>query len=84
MRCQVSIFFAMLHAFGAGGRPSNQGFWDGAGKSSPEAEGHPVSGDECARVRYSQCGDTGPDPTAGCSGVGYCQEAPHEGGTGWI
>jgi hypothetical protein len=29
----------------------------------PDSEGHPVSGDECARVRYSQCGDPDPDPT---------------------
>lgn len=27
----------------------------------PDSEGHPVSGDECARVRYSQCGDPDPD-----------------------
>lgn len=50
----------------------------------PESEGHPVSGDEMARTRYSQCGDVDPDPATGCRGEGYCQAAPHEGGTGWI
>lgn len=50
----------------------------------PESEGHPVSGDENARTRYSQCGDTNPDQFAGCRGEGYCQAAPHDGGRGWI
>lgn len=50
----------------------------------PDSEGHPVSGDECARARYSQCGDPDPDPTTGCRGEKHCQAAPHEGGAGWI
>ncbi|WP_422117790.1 hypothetical protein [Brachybacterium sp. UNK5269] len=50
----------------------------------PDSEGEPISGDECARVRYSQCGDPDPDPTTGCRGEEHCQAAPHAGGTGWI
>lgn len=52
--------------------------------SHPESEGEPISGDETARARYSQCGDPNPDPTGGCRGPAHCPAAPHEGGTGWI
>lgn len=53
-------------------------------EAHPESEGHPISGDECARVRRSQCGDTGQDPATGCRGPEHCAAAPHEGGAGWI
>lgn len=50
----------------------------------PESEGHPISGDECARVRHMQCGDPQPDPHTGCRGPEHCQAAPHEPGSGWL
>ncbi|PZT98928.1 MAG: hypothetical protein DI630_18170 [Gordonia sp. (in: high G+C Gram-positive bacteria)] len=50
----------------------------------PDAEGHPVSGDELARTQHTQCGDPDPDQTYRCRGPQYCQAAPHEGGTGWL